>query len=170
MWSALTTVRLVDRGEMATPCVLTDQATLPQEFATRLRLACWTCGRTTPCQIPGRLRQIFGILRSPINWHPKPFAAESEDFRRAKNAYSRKAELLQHIVEQQRTRLEQISTDLQRTSKEASYHILCLVESCLLGQMSSPLQDLAFKLDELCADPPNSPPTFLARDRRSGAM
>ena len=39
---------------------------------------------------------------------------------RAKNAYSRKAELLQHLVEQQRARLEQISADLQRTSREAS--------------------------------------------------
>lgn len=58
--------------------------------------------------------------KKKISGDANPFFAESEDFMRAKNAYSRKAELLQHLVEQQRARLEQISADLQRTSREAS--------------------------------------------------
>ncbi len=43
---------------------------------------------------------------------------ESAEFQRAKGTYARKEELLQHLVDQQRARLEQISVELQRIKAE----------------------------------------------------
>lgn len=47
--------------------------------------------------------------------------AESEDFETAKNMYARKAEHLQQIIDQQRTRLDQIAAEQQRIKKEARF-------------------------------------------------
>ena len=47
------------------------------------------------------------------------FRAASEEFARAKGMYARKTELLEQIVHQQRTRLEQINLELARAKKEA---------------------------------------------------
>ncbi|CAN0549233.1 unnamed protein product, partial [Ectocarpus sp. 12 AP-2014] len=51
--------------------------------------------------------------------HVVGLSKESEGFTKTKGMYTRKAEHLQHIVEQQRARLEQVSVDLARTKEEA---------------------------------------------------
>ncbi|CAM9781122.1 unnamed protein product [Ectocarpus sp. 12 AP-2014] len=51
--------------------------------------------------------------------HVVGLSKESEEFTKAKGMYTRKAEHLQHIVEQQRACLEQTSVELTRTKEEA---------------------------------------------------
>ncbi|CAM9215091.1 unnamed protein product, partial [Hapterophycus canaliculatus] len=52
--------------------------------------------------------------------HVVGLSNESEEFARAKGMYTRKAELLEHVVQQQRARLEQITLELTRAKKEAT--------------------------------------------------
>jgi len=54
---------------------------------------------------------------SPTSGIQRTFA-ESEEFQKGKATYARKEELLQHLVDQQRAKLEQISVELQRTKAE----------------------------------------------------
>lgn len=72
------------------------------------------------------------LIVAPLNdnerCRPTTFFAESEGFERAKNLYAQKAEHLQHLIDQQRARLDQIAAEQQRIKKEVRSTGSCSTE------------------------------------------
>lgn len=67
----------------------------------------------------------------------------------AKSKYDRKAEHLQHIVKQQRTRLEQTSVELKGTEKEVRLVFVC--ETQLVFDGTIPSEYLLCKYSHCCS-------------------